>query len=149
MGKIAWESDQVFMNWCNRNVLTTQSWYNGPFWSLNKIHFDSRRAWPSGMPLQEIWECQLSKFRELNIFCYKIFKTYRNLKRTINASPPTPNLKSRMLSIQLKSLVAVSLWCLLIPYRVMTDAAFEILEEMGILLCWQDGSLYGRGLFNL
>lgn len=26
----------------------------------------------------------------------------------------------------------------------MTDAAFEILEEMGILLCWQDGSLYGR-----
>lgn len=26
----------------------------------------------------------------------------------------------------------------------MADATFEIQEEMGILLCWQDGSLYGR-----
>lgn len=60
--------------------LTYRAGIMGHFDPLKKIHFDSRKSMAKYDAPSRIWECQLSKFRELNIFYYKIFKTYSNLK---------------------------------------------------------------------
>ena len=106
------------------------------------------RAWLSTMPLQGSRNANWASSGSYIFFIIKYLRHTAVWKRTINASPPTPNLKNRMLSMQLKPLAT----CLIV--------SVDPLQSYGRCCIWNTGgdgnspllagwfSLW-EGLFNL